>query len=1009
MRASSLLLAMLCSGCCHSAELQVIDDFELGVGSWYRVEGSKPAGAGPLCVMTPGAEAKVGQGAARLQFSPCPDTWTHMQMGIRTVDWLSNHCDRIGFWLKGDGSGETLTLMFGNYEHRPGLCYRYRVKLDFSQWRHFEVPFENFEPRGEMGANVGNLVLAQLNVGGTERPVDVLLDELVALPAHREGRAGRLFDLSLLPAGGWDHAGPEGPVTVDNLLGLPEGTVLPGTIHGIRNHADLHNPPTFVCRYPDPGGFGVKIGRTSGYGGSRLIIKVDGEEALRRDFPGETETALTQYQGYYSVEVPAGEHTITVDNDGNDWITVEAYCFENYRTAGARYRREDGRMEVRLLGADGRPVTDAEASIDVVGTLMECAPEADGALCSEVLWGRFAPGTYPVTVVARRGGEPVFTTELRVRLGRPRLRTARAAYPVTEDVTVLLRYANEAGAPLSGRSVKLLVDERAVDCSEVEPGTYSAHLGRLPAGRYFAFATADDGPTADVPFLVYDAQARPWETEGPARLGDNGWLKTADGKAYVPWGYATISLYAPDAEVAAGLAGPSLWSQASDEDILNWIGMLAACGVNCVRFGVNVGTRSICGDLGGRANPEVIAALHRFLDLIAPLGVRAIPVMWWGHYRNFGYDNIAAYDALIQTQADWFTNPEALRLQKQYVAEVVAQFRDDPRILAWEVMNETYRAGEDLLAAVRWTNEIAAVIRQQSPRHLITTSACEATPGPELEWNRKADIDFFNYHAYPMYPDYRSYRTLAGDSPREMGNYAAVMTLYNRLGPKVSILGEAGNDRAREANYPELRALITRDCLWLSFLNGSPGGISWDAIADAREFSVLSRIAQRVDWTRFGPAPAAAVVEVSDPDAQLPQLARYTWWSLERCIPLRFVSPGTPLGPEQLPLPPDRFAPPEDEPATALRVSAGFQGAYLQSEDGKVFIAYVRRVGAVPRINTRVRSPEALSIRVTPPSRGTLEVWDLDLKRVVKEMPVEGPVAIDLGRTAHDYALALRP
>jgi hypothetical protein len=1002
-----LLLAPVLSSAAWSADLQVIDDFEHGVRGWYVVEGTKPAGAPPLCVMSASAEAKVGRGAARLRYQPCPNTWTHMQLNISTTDWIANNCDRVSFWLKGDGSGERLNVMFGNYEVKPALCYRYAVTVDFADWRQFVVPLAELEPRGEMAANLGKLVLAQLNVSHTSKAVDILLDDLVALPAEREGPPARFFDLIELPAGGWDSRGPTEPIPVDNLHGIPPDKRPAIYLHGIRNHPDLHNPVTFAVTYPEAGRFGVKVAETSGYGGSRLIIKVDGEETLRRDFPGETETVLLDYRGYYGVPVAAGRHAITVDNDGNDWIVVEAYCFDDYRTADARMRREDGRIEAQIMDAEGRPLAGVAVEAGVADAPVPLAQQADGTWLSESLWGRFPCGRYPIRVAARRGGEVVFEKTLTAALGSPRLRPVTTAFDVKADVALDLVYTSEADAPLLGQRLVLRVSGREAPCTEQAEGIYRADLGRLPAGRYRAEVQVEGGRTFEAPFAVYDPAAKPWESEGLIRLGPNGRFETSAGKPHTPWGYATIGLFAPDPEVVVGLQGPAQWCRAKDEDIVNWIGMLAACGVSCVRFGVTVDAKSIGGDTGGHVDPFVLERLRRFLDLIGPLGVRAVPVLWWGHYRNFGYQGIPAYDALIKTQADWFTNPEALRLQQQYVREVVEPFKDDPRVLAWEVMNETYRAGGDIDGAIRWANEIIRTIRSASPHHLITTSACEATPGPELSWIRGADVDFFNYHAYPTYPDYDAFRKLVGDGPREMGNYAALMTLCDRLGPKVSLLGETGNDRTREADYPEIKTLITRDCLWLSFVNGSPGGISWDAIADAREFAVLSAIAAGIDWRAFEPAPTPVAVKVSDPDAELPNLARYTWWGLEHAVPLTFVGLDATTTDGQVVLPGDRFSPPPSLPSTRVTVSAGFQAAYLASKDGRTLIAYVRNLASVPRLNVRARETKPLAITVRPPKPGKLEVWDLDRRAKVKDLPAQDEEHIDLGTTAHDYAIVL--
>jgi hypothetical protein len=268
-------------------------------------------------------------------------------------------------------------------------------------------------------------------------------------------------------------------------------------------------------------------------------------------------------------------------------------------------------------------------------------------------------------------------------------------------------------------------------------------------------------------------------------------------------------------------------------------------------------------------------------------------------------------------------------------------------------------------------------------------------------------VDFFNYHAYPSYPSYDSYRKLAGDSPRELGNYVALMTLCAGLKPRTSILGEAGNDRLREANYPELRQLITRDCLWLAFLHGSPGGITWDAIADPREFLVISTIASTIDWTAFERCPALVAVVVHDTDAELPNLARYTWWSLEQGVPVTFVSPDAPPMPGQVRVEATDFTPPARLPAAPVSASKGYQVTSLRSRDGKVFVAYLRNLAEVPRINTRTRAPVQLRITVRPGHSGNLEVWDLDLRKIVKKVRVDGTARIELGETCHDFALVL--
>jgi hypothetical protein len=378
--------------------------------------------------------------------------------------------------------------------------------------------------------------------------------------------------------------------------------------------------------------------------------------------------------------------------------------------------------------------------------------------------------------------------------------------------------------------------------------------------------------------------------------------------------------------------------------------------------------------------------------------------MWWGHYHNFSFDGIKAYDELIKTQADWFTKPAALDLQKQYVREVVAPYANDPRIFAWEVMNETYAAGNDRQAAIRWTNAIVDTMHEVDKSHLTTTSACEATPAEEIEWIRDSKVDFFNWHAYPTYPDYGVYRAQAGnDTPREIGNYAAVMATADAGHGKCVILGETGNDRGNEVDYPEFRTLITRDCLWMALLCGSPGGISWDAIADPREFGVISRVAGQFGSGQWSaPDAPALLLDVKDWRKDLGMVARYSWWALEHGINRSWRrgagnAPVTPL---------DEFRPPI-VPTRALPVSEGYQGRWVRLGDGQGLIGYVRNVGGILPQNVRTRAARPLKI-VVESAPGRLQVWDLDERRVVNTVEHKGQTTLDLGRTDHDFVVVVQ-
>jgi hypothetical protein len=60
--------------------------------------------------------------------------------------------------------------------------------------------------------------------------------------------------------------------------------------------------------------------------------------------PGKHET-LHAYDGEYTIDVPAGPHTLTIDNTGTDWIAV------SYLVERAEVKREP---DLRLYGMRGR-------------------------------------------------------------------------------------------------------------------------------------------------------------------------------------------------------------------------------------------------------------------------------------------------------------------------------------------------------------------------------------------------------------------------------------------------------------------------------------------------------------------------------------------------------------------------------------------------------------------------------------------------------------------------------
>ncbi len=121
---------------------------------------------------------------------------------------------------------------------------------------------------------------------------------------------------------------------------------LAGIQHGLGGHRDQHNPVTFALDLPWPARFEVLVGDVSGYGGAVLQVSLDGKTALTREFPDNDPSykTLTQFAGTYAIEVPAGAHTVVVENTGKDWFMVQ------YRLPGAMETRKPPVLAWGLVG-----------------------------------------------------------------------------------------------------------------------------------------------------------------------------------------------------------------------------------------------------------------------------------------------------------------------------------------------------------------------------------------------------------------------------------------------------------------------------------------------------------------------------------------------------------------------------------------------------------------------------------------------------------------------------------
>ncbi len=91
-------------------------------------------------------------------------------------------------------------------------------------------------------------------------------------------------------------------------------------------HSSARNPPTFNVNYPTAGTFSVTVAGRGSAGSSSLLIILDGTTVLNQSSPNNQA---------YTINVPAGTHTIKVDNGGQNWVNISQFTFTNYIAAAA--------------------------------------------------------------------------------------------------------------------------------------------------------------------------------------------------------------------------------------------------------------------------------------------------------------------------------------------------------------------------------------------------------------------------------------------------------------------------------------------------------------------------------------------------------------------------------------------------------------------------------------------------------------------------------------------------
>lgn len=131
---------------------------------------------------------------------------------------------------------------------------------------------------------------------------------------------------------------------------VPPTTQLSSFLYGQAN-PERSRPQTFVVTPPVDTEFSVTVGAVSSAAPAVLVIAIDGQEAARVDFsPGSANIIVT-------VPISAGEHTVVLDNLGQDWLRLDRIEVAQYRTPLRTLALADRKLGVAVAWVHHRDYT----------------------------------------------------------------------------------------------------------------------------------------------------------------------------------------------------------------------------------------------------------------------------------------------------------------------------------------------------------------------------------------------------------------------------------------------------------------------------------------------------------------------------------------------------------------------------------------------------------------------------------------------------------------------------
>ncbi len=190
--------------------------------------------------------------------------------------------------------------------------------------------------------------------------------------------------------------------------------------------ADSGKPITFQVNYAQAGSFSVVLSRVS-KAGANVKLSVDGGvKPSEKSFPPTaSEHAVAVASQVLKLDVPAGAHTVTLQNDGADWVGLQKFTLSNYGTALAGVARANKDYGIAwIYNRDGLDEEDAKSITPATG---------------QIKFIGLQKGKYRATWWDTQSGKTIDSADVDVT--GPKESVALNTPPITKDVAMYIMKA----------------------------------------------------------------------------------------------------------------------------------------------------------------------------------------------------------------------------------------------------------------------------------------------------------------------------------------------------------------------------------------------------------------------------------------------------------------------------------------------------------------------------------------------------------------------------------------